>query len=47
LVLVEAIAVGVCGTNVEIVEGKYHIPPDLVVKCQGIDYAEVIFQLVW
>src|SRR5688572_5135098 len=23
------------------------IPPDLVVKCQGIDNAEVIFQLIW
>jgi threonine dehydrogenase-like Zn-dependent dehydrogenase len=26
-VLVEALAVGVCGTDVEIVEGKYWAPP--------------------
>jgi NADPH:quinone reductase-like Zn-dependent oxidoreductase len=26
-VLVEAVAVGVCGTDVEIVEGKYGWPP--------------------
>jgi transposase len=27
--------------------GKYHIPPDLVVKCQAIDNAEVIFSWIW
>jgi hypothetical protein len=26
---------------------KRQIPLDLVVKCQGNDHAEVIFQLIW
>jgi D-arabinose 1-dehydrogenase-like Zn-dependent alcohol dehydrogenase len=34
-VLVEAIAVGVCGTDVEIVEGKYGWAPSLDVSYAG------------
>jgi hypothetical protein len=33
--------------SVPISRRKNHIPPDLVVKCQAIDNAEVIFSRIW